>query len=261
VDQSPLGRSGRACPATHTGVWDEVRKLFAKTRDARLRGFRARRFSFNAKDGRCAECLGRGAQRIEMNFLPDVFIECPSCRGRRFNTQTLSIRYRGKNLSDVLQLRVDEAAVFFENIPRVKKVLDVLREVGLGYVQLGQSALTLSGGEAQRIRLATELSKGGHERCLYVLDEPTTGLHPADVRRLLDVLNRLVKQGHSVLVVEHHLDVIAAADWMIDLGPDGGSSGGQIVVAGTPTEVANGSHPGHTAQALARHVQHAKSAD
>jgi excinuclease ABC subunit A len=253
VDQSPLGRSGRACPATHTGVWDEVRKLFAKTRDARLRDFRARRFSFNAKDGRCAECLGRGAQRIEMNFLPDVFVECPACRGTRFNSQTLSIRYRGQNLSEVLRLRVDEAAAFFENIPRLKKVLDVLIEVGLGYVQLGQSALTLSGGEAQRIRLATELSKSGHDRCLFVLDEPTSGLHPADVQRLLDVLHRLVKQGHSVLVVEHHTDVISSADWMIDLGPEGGSSGGQIVATGTPAEVAHARHPGHTAKALARH--------
>ncbi len=261
VDQSPLGRSGRACPATHTGIWNEVRKLFAKTRDARLRGFRAKRFSFNAKDGRCEECLGRGAQRIEMNFLPDVFIECPSCHGRRFNSQTLSIRYRGRNLSDVLELRVDEAADFFENIPRLKDVLDVLMEVGLGYVQLGQSALALSGGEAQRIRLATELSKGGQERCLFILDEPTTGLHPADVRRLLNVLSRLLKQGHTVLVVEHHLDVIAAADWMIDVGPDGGSSGGQVVVAGKPAEVARGASEGHTAQALARHMQHTSSAD
>jgi excinuclease ABC subunit A len=259
VDQSPLGRSGRACPATHTGVWDEVRKLFAKTRDARLRGFGARRFSFNAKDGRCAECRGRGAQRIEMNFLPDVFVECPACRGTRFNSQTLSIRYRGRSLSDVLRLRVDEAAVFFENIPRLKKVLDVLIEVGLGYVQLGQSALTLSGGEAQRIRLATELSKSGHECCLFVLDEPTTGLHPADVQRLLDVLHRLVEQGHTVLVVEHHTDVISSAGWMIDLGPNGGPSGGQIVATGTPADVAHGPHPGHTAQALARHFQQVAS--
>lgn len=252
VDQAPLGRSGRACPATHTGVWDEVRKLFAKTRDARLRGYRSRRFSFNAKDGRCAQCLGRGTQRVEMNFLPDVFVECPVCGGTRFNSQTLSIRYRGKTLSDVLALRVDEAAAFFENIPRLKKVLDVLIEVGLGYLQLGQSAVTLSGGEAQRIRLATELSKGGLERCLFILDEPTTGLHPADVAQLVHVLHRLVEQGHTVLVVEHHLDVIAAADWMIDLGPEGGAAGGNIIATGSPAGVALGLNPGHTAQALAR---------
>lgn len=254
VNQTPLGRSGRACPATHTGVWDEIRKLFARTRDARLRGFRSKRFSFNAKDGRCADCQGRGTKRVEMNFLPDVFVECSTCRGQRFNPQTLSIRYRGLSPADVLNLRIDEAAETFENVPRLKRVLDVLIEVGLGYLQLGQSALTLSGGETQRIRLATELCKDGHDRCLFVLDEPTTGLHPADVRRLIEVLQRLVDSNHSVLVVEHNLDLIAAADWMIDLGPDGGNAGGHIVVEGTPDNVAATPDTGFTAEALSLHV-------
>lgn len=255
VDQSPLGRSGRACPATHTGVWDEIRKLFAKTRDARLRGFGSRRFSFNSKDGGCIECRGRGTRRIEMNFLPDVFVECTACCGQRFNQQTLSVRYRGMNVADVLGLRIDEATRFFENIPRLKSVLGTLCDVGLGYLQLGQSALTLSGGEAQRIRLATELSKGGHERCLYVLDEPTTGLHPADVDQLTVVLRGLVDQGHSVLVVEHNLELITACDWMIDLGPEGGASGGEIIIAGPPRDVGTSDAPGHTAEAL-RHCCH-----
>lgn len=254
VDQSPLGRSGRACPATHTGVWDEIRKLLARTRDARLRGFKSRRFSFNAKDGRCPECQGRGTRRIEMNFLPDVFVACAACRGQRFNAQTLSIRYRGMNPADLLKLRIDEACEFFENVPRLKRVLDVLVEVGLGYLQLGQSALTLSGGEAQRVRLATELSKGGHEHCLFVLDEPTTGLHPADVQRLIDVLRRLLSQGHTVVVVEHNLDLIATANWMIDLGPEGGTGGGQIVATGSPADVSLIPEASCTAWALARRV-------
>lgn len=217
VDQSPIGRNGRSCPATQSGLWDEIRKLLAKTRDSRLRGFKARRFSFNAKDGRCAGCGGTGSKKVEMSFLPDVYIGCPDCRGARFNPQTLGIRFREKNAADILSMRVDEAAEFFSAIPRVKAVLDVMCDVGLGYLQLGQSALTLSGGEAQRVKLASELSKGTEERMLYILDEPTTGLHAADVARLIDLLKRLIQRGHSVLVVEHNSDVVRAADAIIEL--------------------------------------------
>ena len=234
VDQSPIGRSGRSNPATHTGVWNEVRRLFAKTRDAKLRGFKARRFSFNAKEGRCDSCDGRGEKRIEFNYLPDACVECSECQGARFNPQTLAIRFKEKNLSDVLAMRIDEAAAFFENVPKIRRVLDTLHEVGLGYLQLGQSSLTLSGGEAQRVKLATELCKGGEDRVLFVLDEPTTGLHPVDVERLLQVLKNLVSQGHSVLVVEHNQDVIRASNWIIDLGPDGGAGGGEVVGTGKP---------------------------
>ena len=251
VNQSPIGRSGRSNPATHSGVWDEVRRLFAKTRDAKLRGFKASRFSFNARDGRCPTCEGRGEQRIELNYLPDAYVECPDCRGDRFNTQTLGIRFKEKNLADVLALRIDEAAELFENVPKIRRVLDTLREVGLGYLLLGQSSLTLSGGEAQRVKLATELCKQGEDRVLFVLDEPTTGLHPLDVQRLLLLLRKLVEQGHSVLVVEHNLDVIRASDWMIDLGPDGGVDGGQLVAAGPPGELASSPGSSLTAQALA----------
>ena len=250
VDQSPIGRNGRSSPATQTGLWDEVRKLLARTREARLRGFKPKRFSFTSKDGRCPACEGTGTQRVRMSFLPDVFIECSECRGARFNTQTLGIRFRGKNAAELLELRVDEAAEFFSALPRIAAILNVLVEVGLGYLQLGQSARTLSGGEAQRVKLAAELSKGGEERVLYVLDEPTTGLHPADVARLLDVLQRLVTQGHSVIVVEHSLDVIRAADWLIDLGPEGGSAGGQIIATGPPEHFEANPDLGPTAAAL-----------
>lgn len=254
VDQSPIGRSGRSNPATHTGLWDEVRKIFAKTRDGRVRGFKSRRFSFNSKDGRCPTCEGRGTQRLEMNFLPDVHIECPECRGARFNTQTLSVKYRGKNVGDVLRMRIDEAREFFTDFPRLKSTLDVMCVVGLGYLELGQSALTLSGGEAQRIKLAAELGKGGEQKVLYVLDEPTTGLHPADVTRLMALFRRLIDQGNSVLVVEHHLDVIASSDWIIDLGPEGGEAGGRVVACGTPLQLAEHPATGHTARALAQHL-------
>ena len=251
VNQSPIGRSGRSNPATHSGVWNEVRRLFAKTRDAKLRGFTASRFSFNARDGRCPTCEGRGEQRIKLNYLPDAYVECPDCRGARFNSQTLGIRFKEKNLAEVLALRIDEAAELFENVPKIRRVLDTLREVGLGYLQLGQSSLTLSGGEAQRVKLATELCKGGEERVLFVLDEPTTGLHPVDVERLLQLLRKLVEQNHSVLVVEHNLDVIREADWMIDLGPDGGAGGGELVAAGRPDELAKGPAASLTARELA----------
>jgi excinuclease ABC subunit A len=253
VDQSPIGRSGRSNPATHTGMWDEIRKVFAKTRDARVRGFKARRFSFNAKDGRCPKCEGRGTQRIEMNFLPDVHVECPDCRGARFNAQTLGVKYRGSSVGDVLRMRIDEARDFFKDFPKLKSTLEVMCDVGLGYLELGQSALTLSGGEAQRIKLAAELGKGGEEKVLYVLDEPTTGLHPADVARLIALFRRLIDEGNSVLVVEHHLDVIAAADWIIDLGPEGGEAGGKIIATGTPRDLVNAAPINHTASALQRH--------
>ena len=255
VDQSPIGRSGRSNPATHTGLWDEIRKVFAKTRDARVRGFKAKRFSFNARDGRCPRCEGRGTQRIEMNFLPDVHIECPDCRGSRFNAQTLTVKYRGSNVGDVLRMRIDEAREFFKDFPKLKSTLDVMCDVGLGYLELGQSALTLSGGEAQRIKLAAELGKGGEQKVLYVLDEPTTGLHPADVARLIALFRRLIERGNSVLVVEHHLDVIAASDWIIDLGPEGGEAGGQIVATGTPRDLIASPNAGHTATALKAYVE------
>ena len=234
VDQSPIGRSGRSHPAPHTGVWNEVRRLFAKTRDAKLRGFKASRFSFNAKEGRCDSCDGRGEKRIELNYLPDACVECSECQGAKLNPQTLGIRFKEKNLADVLAMRIDEAAAFFENVPKIRRVLATLHEVGLGYLQLGQSSLTLSGGEAQRVKLATKLCKGGEDRVLFVLDEPTTGLHPVDVERLLQLLRKLVSQGNSVLVVEHNLDVIQASDWIIDLGPDGGAGGGEVVATGKP---------------------------
>jgi excinuclease ABC subunit A len=255
VDQSPIGRSGRSNPATHTGMWDEIRKVFAKTRDARVRGFKARRFSFNAKDGRCPKCEGRGTQRIEMNFLPDVHIECSDCRGSRFNSQTSSVKYRGSSVGDVLRMRIDEARKFFKDFPKLKSTLEVMCDVGLGYLELGQSALTLSGGEAQRIKLAAELGKGGEQKVLYVLDEPTTGLHSADVARLIALFRRLIEQGNSVLVVEHHLDVIAAADWIIDLGPEGGEAGGEIIATGSPYDLVAFPDVGHTALALKAYVE------
>ncbi len=238
VDQSPIGRTPRSNPATYTGVFDEVRKAFAQTRDARLRGYSASRFSFNVEGGRCAECQGQGLRKIEMNFLPDLYVECPECHGARFNRATLDVRYRDKSIAEALALSVDAAAEFFENFPVIRRLLDSLREVGLGYVTLGQSCTTLSGGEAQRIKLATELARLDSGRTLYLLDEPTTGLHFDDIRRLLDVLHRLVDRGNTVIVIEHNLDVIKTADWLVDLGPEGGSGGGRIVAQGTPERVA-----------------------
>lgn len=247
VDQSPIGRNARSTPATVSGMWDDVRRLFAKTRDARLRGFRSPRFSFNAAGGRCEECRGEGVRRVGIHFLPEVDLVCPVCRGTRFNRQTLQIKFRGKSVADVLEMRVDEAVDFFANFAGLHQTLSTFRDVGLGYLTLGQSAATLSGGEAQRIKLATELSKSSSGRTLYVLDEPTTGLHPADVDRLLVLLHRLVEQGQTVIVVEHNLDVIASADWVIDLGPEGGEAGGSIVAEGTPRDIASvtSSHTGH----------------
>ena len=251
VTQSPLGRTATSNPATYSGIWDEVCKLFSQLRDSKLRGFRPSRFKFNSPSGRCEACRGRGVQRVRLQLLPDVFVTCPTCRGDRFNAATLQVRFHGLTAADVLRQRIDEASEAFANVPRVAGVLKTFREVGLGYLRLGQSATTLSGGEAQRVKLATELSRESTVSTLFVLDEPTTGLHPVDVERLLSLLRRLVSAGHTVVVIEHHLNVIAHADWLIDLGPDGGSRGGEIVAEGSPADVvARGI--GHTAAALSK---------
>jgi excinuclease ABC subunit A len=241
IDQTPIGRSPRSNPATYAGVFDEIRKVFAKTKEAKLRGYDASRFSFNVKGGRCEACQGQGTKRINMDFLPDVFVECRECRGRRYNRETLEIRYRGRDISEVLDLRIEEAAALFDGFPQIRGVLTALRDVGVGYLSLGQSAAMLSGGEAQRIKLGSELGRAsgvGSGHALYVLDEPTTGLHFADIARLMSVLNRLVDAGNSVIVIEHNLDVIKCADWVIDLGPEGGSGGGSVVAQGTPEQIA-----------------------
>lgn len=237
IDQSPIGRTPRSNPATYTGVFSDIRDLFAQTPEAKLRGYKAGRFSFNVKGGRCEACSGDGIKKIEMHFLPDIYVPCETCKGRRYNEEALEVHYRGKNIHEVLEMTVDEALEFFQAIPSVKSKLTTLSEVGLGYIHLGQSATTLSGGEAQRIKLATELSKRSTGKTLYVLDEPTTGLHFDDVRKLLDVLQRLVEKENTVLVIEHNLDVIKSVDHIIDLGPGGGDDGGQVVVVGTPEEV------------------------
>ncbi len=238
IDQSPIGRTPRSNPATYTGLFTFIRDLFAMMPDARARGFRSGRFSFNVKGGRCEACQGDGVIAIEMHFLPDVYVTCEQCKGRRYNRETLEIRYRGKSIADVLELTVDQAVPFLENFPAIANKLRTLQDVGLGYIELGQSATTLSGGEAQRVKLAKELSKRGTGRTLYILDEPTTGLHFEDTRKLLDVLNKLVDQGNTIVVIEHNLDVVKCADYVIDLGPEGGVGGGRIVAAGTPEEVA-----------------------
>ncbi len=246
VDQSPIGRTPRSNPATYTGLFDEVRKVFTNTRDAKRRGYKAGRFSFNVRGGRCEQCQGQGQQKIEMNFLPDLYVPCPECEGKRFNRQTLEIRYRDRSIADVLDMQVDEAAEFFQNFPVIARLLVSLQEVGLGYLTLGQPSTTVSGGEAQRIKLATELGRVETGKTLYILDEPTTGLHFDDIKKLLVVLGRLVDLGNTVVVIEHNLDVIKTADWIIDLGPEGGQQGGQVVATGTPEQVAklNGNHTG-----------------
>jgi len=252
VDQSPIGRTPRSNPATYTGLFDVIRDLFSKTTEARARGYKPGRFSFNVKGGRCEVCRGDGQIRIEMHFLPDVYVPCEQCHGRRYNRETLEVRFKGKTIADVLDMPVEEALVFFEHIPAIRRRLQTLDDVGLGYVRLGQPATTLSGGEAQRVKLATELSKIATGRTLYILDEPTTGLHFADVQRLLQVLQRLVDAGNSVVVIEHNLDVIKCADRLIDLGPEGGDEGGQVVATGTPEQVAAvpGSHTGRFLEPL-----------
>ncbi len=238
IDQSPIGRTPRSNPATYTGAFDHIRELFAETTEAKMRGYKPGRFSFNVRGGRCEACSGDGIIKIEMHFLPDVYVPCEVCKGKRYNRETLEVKYRGKNIADVLAMTVDEAVDFFENIPRIHRKLKVLQDVGLGYIQLGQPATTLSGGEAQRVKLATELSRRSTGRTMYILDEPTTGLHKHDVKHLLGVLNRLVDAGNTVLIIEHNLDVIKSADHIIDLGPEGGERGGQILAEGTPEEVA-----------------------
>lgn len=242
IDQSPIGRTPRSNPATYTGAFDGIRALFAETTEAKMRGYKPGRFSFNVRGGRCEACSGDGIIKIEMHFLPDVYIPCEVCKGKRYNRETLEVKYKGKTIADVLAMTVTEAVEFFENIPRVYRKLKVLQDVGLGYIKLGQPAPTLSGGEAQRVKLATELSKRSTGQTLYILDEPTTGLHMDDVKHLLIVLNKLVDNGNTVLVIEHNLDVIKCADYIIDLGPEGGDNGGQIVVQGTPEEVAECSY-------------------
>ena len=238
VDQSPIGRTPRSNPATYTGVFDHVRKLFASTPEAKMRGYLQGRFSFNVKGGRCEACAGDGTIKIEMNFLPDVYVPCEVCHGARYNRETLEVHYKGKTIAEVLDMPIEEAAEFFAAVPAIARHMKTLVEVGLGYVRLGQPATTLSGGEAQRVKLSSELQKRSTGRTVYVLDEPTTGLHFEDIRKLLLVLGRLVDQGNTVLVIEHNLDVIKTADWLVDMGPEGGSRGGMVVAEGTPEAVA-----------------------
>ncbi|GIS80762.1 MAG: hypothetical protein CM1200mP14_23280 [Gammaproteobacteria bacterium] len=249
VDQSPIGRTPRSNPATYTGLFTPIRELFADLPESQMRGYGPGRFSFNVKGGRCEACKGDGLVKIEMHFLPDVYVTCDVCRGRRYNRETLDVYYKGKNIADVLSMTVDDALDFFDAVPRIKDKLQTLADVGLGYIHLGQSATTLSGGEAQRVKLATELSKRATGQTLYILDEPTTGLHFEDIRVLLDVLHRLVDLGNTVIVIEHNMHVVKTADWIIDLGPEGGAGGGEILVTGTPEKVM-GTKNSHTGQHL-----------
>lgn len=237
IDQSPIGRTPRSNPATYTGTFDMIRELFALTPDAKMRGYKNGRFSFNVKGGRCETCRGDGIIKIEMHFLPDVYVPCEVCKGKRYSRETLEVKYKGKSISDVLEMTIEEAVEFFQPIPKIHRKLATLLDVGLGYLKMGQPATTLSGGEAQRVKLATELSKRSTGATLYILDEPTTGLHFEDVRKLLMVLHALVDQGNTVLVIEHNLDVIKTADWVVDLGPEGGHEGGTILVQGPPERV------------------------
>jgi excinuclease ABC subunit A len=246
IDQSPIGRTPRSNPATYTGIFTPVRELFSGTQEARSRGYNPGRFSFNVKGGRCEACQGDGMVKVEMHFLPDVYVACDVCHGKRYNRETLEVRYKGKNIAEVLDMTIEDAREFFDAVPVIARKLQTMMEVGLTYVRLGQAATTLSGGEAQRVKLSRELSKRDTGQTLYILDEPTTGLHFEDIRQLLAVLHQLRDQGNTIVVIEHNLDVIKTADWIIDLGPEGGSGGGVIVAEGTPEAVAacEGSHTG-----------------
>ena len=237
IDQSPIGKTPRSNPATYTGVFDLIRDIFAGTNEAKLRGYEKGRFSFNVSGGRCETCQGDGVLKIEMHFLPDIYVPCEVCHGKRYNRETLEVKYKGKNISDVLDMTVEEALDFFSNIPKIKQKIQTLYDVGLGYIKLGQPSTTLSGGEAQRVKLATELSKRATGKTLYILDEPTTGLHIADVHRLIDILQRLVDTGNSIVVIEHNLDLIKTADYIIDLGPESGEKGGEVIAIGTPEQI------------------------
>ena len=237
IDQSPIGRTPRSNPATYTGVFDDIRDIFAETNEAKLRGYQKGRFSFNVAGGRCESCQGDGVHKIEMHFLPDVYVPCDVCKGKRYNHETLEIKFKGKNISDILEMTVEEALTFFDKIPKIKNKIQTLNDVGLGYIKLGQSSTTLSGGEAQRVKLATELSKRATGKTLYILDEPTTGLHIADVHKLVDILQRLVDTGNTIIVIEHNLDLIKTCDHIIDLGPEGGERGGEVIAVGTPEQI------------------------
>ena len=253
VDQSPIGRTPRSNPATYTGVFSDIRRLFVSLPEAKIRGYKPGRFSFNVKGGRCETCGGNGYKTIEMNFLPDVMVPCEVCRGKRYNRETMEVRFKGKSIADVLDMTVNMAVEFFESVPQIRKKIKALQDVGLGYIKLGQSSTTLSGGESQRVKLATELAKRDTGRTLYILDEPTTGLHFEDIRILMHVLQQLVDRGNTVLIIEHNLDVIKLADHIIDMGPEGGRGGGTVLSTGTPEEVAQ-SKLGFTPEYIARQL-------
>ena len=257
VDQSPIGRTPRSNPATYTNVFADIRTLFAGLPEAKIRGYKSGRFSFNVSEGRCQACKGNGYKTIEMNFLPNVYVPCEVCHGKRYNRETLEVRYKGKSIADVLDMTINQAVEFFENVPQVLQKVKALQSVGLGYIKLGQSSTTLSGGESQRVKLATELSKRDTGKTLYILDEPTTGLHFEDIRILMEVLEKLVDKGNTVLIIEHNLDVIKLADYIIDMGPEGGRGGGQLLCAGTPEEVAK-SKKGFTPRFLTEELKREK---
>ena len=249
VDQSPLGRTPRSNPATYTGVFSDIRSLYVNLPEAKIRGYKPGRFSFNVKGGRCEVCKGNGYKTIEMNFLPDVYVPCEACHGKRYNHETLEVRFKGKSIADVLDMTINRAVEFFENVPHILHKIKVLQEVGLGYIKLGQSSTTLSGGESQRVKLATELSKRDTGQTVYILDEPTTGLHFEDIRVLMEVLHKLVERGNTVIVIEHNLDVIKVADYLIDMGPEGGRGGGNLLFEGSPEELVE-KNVGYTAKFL-----------